>query len=228
MSTLNELIYSIRNTVNGGISNRADKYSDRLIAHWIKKYRAFLAKNDINKNMYVNTAWEQDLGCLTLTRADKAMCAKYCWGESVYYIELPEVVDLYDNMGVSYFGLVSKQDRIPISSFSYGNYTKYNRFVPENRVYAEKIRNTIYVHNVDEFWALEGVNARIVAADPADLSTCSSPNAPLVCFDWATDCYPLPSGMESALIDLIMSKEVGLASSVKPDTSDDDVTTNTL
>lgn len=226
MASLNELIYSIRNAVNGGISNRADKYSDRLIANWIDKYRAFLAKNDITKNAFVNSAWEQDLGCLSLSVADASMCAKYCWGENVRYVDLPEVIDLPDNMGITYFGLVSKQDRLMISNFNYGNYSNFSRHVPP-RIRVEKIRNRLYLHGVDDIFALEGVNARIVAADPADLKVCGT-DKQIVCFDWDKDCYPLPAGMESALIDLIMSKEVGMAAQVKPDTSDDDVTANTL
>lgn len=226
MSTLNQIIYAIKDTANGGISNRADKYSPRLIAYWIKKYRNFLLKNDIKKNYSVNSGFEQDLGCLTLTKADAAMCSKYCWGESVYYVEIPEVIELPDNMGITYFGLVSKQDRITISDYSYGSYGQYSRFVP-NRIRAEKIKNTIYLHNVDDMWAIKGVNVRGVFADPTNLGLCGG-GEPLVCFDWDKDCYPIPAGMESALIDLIMSKEVGMAAQVKPDTKDDDVTANTL
>lgn len=228
MATLNELVYSIKNTINGGMSNRADKYPPRLIANWIRYYRAFLLKNDIKKNGAVNVGFEQALRCLTLTKADKAMCAEYCWGENVYYVEIPEIIELPDNMGLTYFGLVDMQTRIPLSDFSYGNYTNYNRFAPKKRMYAEMIKNTIYVHNVDDIYPLDGVSVRGVFADPADLSVCSSPNNPLVCFDWDKDCYPIPAGMEQTLIELIMSKEVGVATKVKADTKDDEVTTNAL
>lgn len=209
------------------MSNRADKYPPRLIANWIRYYRNYLLKNDIKKNGEVNVGFEQVLRCLTLSKADKAMCATYCWGSNVYYVELPEILELPNNMGLTYFGLVDMQTRIPVSDYSYGSYTQLNRFAPK-KIYGEKIKNTVYLHNVDDMYPLEGVSVRAVFSDPADISTCSAPNTPLTCFDWDKDCYPIPAGMEATLIELIMTKEVNIATRVKADTRDDEVTTNAL
>lgn len=228
MSTLNEHIYNIRDLANGGRSNRAVTYGDRQIAHWVMYWRNFLMKNDIKKKGYVDIGYEQDLGCLTLTKADAAMCSKYCFGESVYYIELPELLDLPDNMGLTFFGLVDKQTRINVSDYAYGSYHKFQRFVPKKKIWAQKQRNTIFLHNVDDIFPIKAVNARGVFADPANLSTCPCDGGPLVCFDWDKDCYPVPPSQLSTLYDLIMEREVGIARAAPKEYEDNENTKTPL
>ncbi len=226
MPSLVTHIYNIRDLVNGGRANRAMTYGDRQIAQWIRYWRAYLVGANIKKYNYVPQGYEQDLGCLTLTKADKSMCQKYCWGEKVYYVEIPAVLDLPDNMAITYFGLVNKQTRIPLSDYNYGSFAEYSRFSPAQRIYAEKIGNTLYVHGVDDLWALEGVNLRGVFADPANLVTDNGTE--ILCYDWDTDNYPIPATLESAMYDLIFEKEVGIARTVKADNSDNEVTNVTL
>ena len=224
MATLNQLVYNIRNLASGGMVNRAHPYSDRQIEFWIRYYRNLLVTRDAAKSGSLDQDLEQDLGCLTLTKADAAMCSKYCWGENVYYVCLPEMLDLPNNMAIPYFGLVNKQTRIPISEYNYGSYANYNRFVPK-RLYGERIGSTIYLHNVDDMYPLEGVNARIIAADPANLVACG---VELVCFNKETDPYPLPAHLEQPMFDLILQKEFGISRAVKSDKKADDVVNQSL
>ena len=70
---------------------------------------------------------------------------------------------------------------------------------------------------------IEGVNARGVWADPANLTICNCPGAPVVCYDWDTDCYNFPPGLLSALYDLILEKEVGIARSTEKQYDDNEV-----
>jgi len=227
-TTLRGIIANCRNVANGGRTDRAHTYSDRTVKRWITYWRAFLLKNDIKKKGYVDVGYEQDLGCLTLTKADQALCSKYNWGENVFYVELPELLDLPDNMGLTFFGLIDKQTRIVVSDYSYGSYNKYKSFVPKTAIYGEKIDNTIFVHNINQLFPLSVVSARGVMADPANLCTCSAPGNPLQCFDWDKDCYPIPPGLESTLYDFILQKEVGIARFNKqmglPDMEDNEAT----
>lgn len=224
MATLQQMVYNIRNIASGGMTNRAHPYSDRQIEFWIRYYRNILVTRDIQRSGGVDQDLEQDLGCLTLTRADAALCSQYCWGEDVFYVCLPELLDLPNNMAITYFGLVNKQTRIPISEYSYGNYSNYNRFVPK-RVYGERIGSTIYLHNVDDFFPLQGVNARAVLADPANIVACGTE---LVCFNKETDQYPISAHLEQPLYDLILSKEYGIARSTKIEKKADDVVNQAL
>lgn len=225
MATLRQLTFDIFNLAGGGSQNRAHPYSERQVQFWIRRTRNFLLNADVSKKKYVDQAFVQDLGCLTLTKADAALCSKYCWGENVYYVCLPELLDLPNNMAIEYFGLVDKQTRIPITEYNYGNFNKYNRFQPADTIRAQRIGSTIYLYNVDDMFPLEGVGARIVAADPANLTACG---VELKCFDKDTDTYPLPVRLESVLTDMILQKEFGIARQVKADKSDDDVTTEAL
>lgn len=224
MATLNQLVYNIRNLASGGKTNRAHPYSDAQIEFWIRYYRNLLVTRDILRSGGVDQDLIQDLGCLTLTKADATLCSKYCWGETVYYVCLPEMLDLPNNMAIEYFGLVNKQTKIPISEYNYGSYANYNRFVPR-RIYGERIGSTIYLHNVNDMYPLEGVNARIVAENPAELIACG---AELVCFDKDKDPYPISANLVQPMMDMILQKEFGVARAIKGDKRADDVVNEAL
>jgi len=208
------MVFNILDVANGGRINRSITYSPRLVANWIRYYRNVLLKQDIKKNAYVPQGYVQDLGCLCLQFADASMCKTKCWGEPVAYITIPEVIDLPDNMGLTFFGLIDKQTKIILSDYNYGNYHNYNRFTPKNKLWAEKIDNTIYIHGFDPVFPPEYVNVQGVFADPTELSFCPCQGAEPICFDWDSTPYPIPPGMESTLYDLIFEKEVGIARSV--------------
>ena len=209
------------------MTNRAHEYGDRLIAAWVTRYRNLLCAQAINKAGDVDSSLEQDLGCLTLTKADVSMCSKYCFNENTYYVELPALLEVNDNISLTFFGLIDKQTRIPVSNFSYGNYTKYNRFSPK-RVYGELIGSTVFLHNVDDYFPIEAVNARGVWASPENLVTNASPTTPLLCYDWDKDQYPMMTSLDSVMMDMIYSKELQIAIRAITDKTDDDVTTEAL
>lgn len=223
-TTLNQLVYNIRNLASGGMTNRAHPYSDLQLEFWVKYYRNLLITRDIAKSGKVDQDLEQDFGCLTLTKADAAMCSRYCWGENVWYVCLPELLDLPNNGAITYFGLVNKQTRIPISEVNYGTYANFNRFVPR-RTYGERIGSTIYLHNIDEAFPLEGVNARGVLEDPTQITACG---VELVCFNKETDPYPISAHLVQPLTDLILSKEFGIARAMKVEKKVDDVVNQPL
>lgn len=229
MPTLNQLIYQVKDTANKGMTNRASEVGDRLIARWVIKYSNYLTAQEIKRVGNVDQSFEYDLGCLTLEKVDAAVCSKYCWGEEpVYKVDLPVLLNLPNNMGLTYFGLISKANRINVSEYSYGNFTNLNRFTPRDAIYAELIGGTIYVHGVDPMFALEGCNARGVWADVSNLVTKSSPTVPISCFDWNTSNFPIPASMEAAIIDMIFVKELGIVRQAITDKKDDDVSEETL
>lgn len=228
MPSLNQLIFQVLDTANKGKTNRAHEVGERLVARWINKYANYLVAQDITRKNFVDPSYQFDLGCLTLTQADAAMCSTYCWGEDpVYYVDIPALLNLPNNMALAYFGLVSKQDRINISEYDYGNYSNYNRFAPK-KIYGQRIGNRIVLYNVEPMWALEGVNVRGVWADVTNLVTASSPTDPIKCFDWNLDTYPIPASMEAALMDLIFQKELQISRSMVTDKRADEVTAEAL
>lgn len=205
------------------MTNRSSEVGERLVASWIDRYRGFLIAQDFKRHGELDSSLEQDLGCLTVTKADQAMCSAYKWCESVYWVDLPTPLELPDNAGLTYFGLIDKQSRIPISEYSYGTYSNYNRFSPK-RIYGELIGSRIFLHNVDDEFPIEAVNARGVWATPANLITQSSPDTPILCYDWDTE-YPMLASMESVMMDMIYSKELNILYKAITDKTDDDTTT---
>lgn len=221
--TLREYIYAVKNPPNGGMTSRSSEVGERLVAQWITKYRNMLAAQSINKSGTVDSSLEQDLGCLVLTKADVSMCQKYCYGENTWYVDLPQLLELDNNAGLTFFGLIDKQTKIPISEYSYGSFSNFNRFVPKT-IYGELIGNRVFLHNIDPNFPLEVVNARGVWAQPQDLVTRTSKDAPVVCFDWDKDRYPMLSKYDAALFEMIYTKELGILRNSITDKTDDDTT----
>lgn len=218
--TLREYIYQIKDTANSGQENRANELGDRLVESWITRYRNMLVAQDIKRNGSVDSNLIQDLGCLTLQKADVSMCHQYCFGESTYYVCLPSFLELPNSMGMEFFGLVDKQTKIPISEYTYGNYSNYNRFAPK-RIYGEMIGRKVFLHNVDPIFPIEGINVRGVFSDPANLQTdCGD----LKCFDWDKDNYPMLTKLNGALFDMIYQKELNIVFKSISDKTADDVT----
>lgn len=226
MATLSQLVFMVKDTANKGMSSRASEVGDRLIIAWINKYANMLTAQDINRKKAVDQSFEFDLGCLTLTKADVSMCSQYCFGENTYYVCLPALLNVPDNMALTFFGLVDKKSRIPISAYSYGSYSQFNRFSPADRIYGEMINNKVFLHNVDDMFPLQGVNARGVWADVSNLVTdCSA--TPLACFNKDTSRYPIPESMIAPIMDMIYTKELGITRNAITDKTTDDVTTET-
>lgn len=224
MASLQQLTFNIFNLANGGQTNRAHNYSERQVHFWIRQYRNFLVSADAGKKGYVDQAFLQSVNCKQLTKVDAALCSANCWGENVYEVCMPELLDLPNNMGIEYFGLVDGQTRLTVSEYNYGGYTKFNRFVPV-KPYAQRVGQKFYLFNIDDFWPLEAVTLRGVMADPANLKACG---VELACFDIDNDVYPIPPRLETVLMDMILQKEFGVARSVKADKTDDDTTSETF
>ena len=227
MPSLNKIIYQVLDTANKGQTNRAHEIGERLVARWVLKYNNLLNAQDIVKTGNVDNSIETDLGCLTLTEGDASFCDAYCWGESVYYVDLPQLLNTPNNMSLTYAGLVSKQDRINVSEYNYGRYNDYSRFAPK-KIYGSFIGNRLVLYNVDPVFAIEGINVRGVFEDVTNLVTASSPTNPIKCFDWDKDSFPVLANKEAALIDLIYQKELGILRTAVTDKKADDTSAEAM
>lgn len=224
MSTLNQIIYNVRNPVSGGKGHRDQGTTNRQIAKWVQVGRNFLMYADAGKKGYVCPGWDQDLGCVTLEKCDQADCSKFKWGEVVKKVTIPRVLDLPRNGGITFFGLIDKRTRIYLPDQSYGALDDHMQYKKEKWYEAQLIGNTIYVgpsltdnearneESRERVRKLCTVNIRVVADDPTLVQTCASEGVEATCFDWDTDCYPLPAHLEGALYTYIDQNFVNKAS----------------
>jgi len=234
MATLKQHIYNVRNPNSGGRSHRALAASDRQIAFWIKEARNFLMYADARKQEYTPVGWEQDLGCVSLTKVDQADCPNKEWGETVKKIVIPRVLDLPNNGGITFFGLIDKRTRIYLPDTNYGHYDDFLPFKKSAFYEASQIGSTIYVvpslnqntvHNARAIEAVKKlcvVNVRVIAEDPTLINTCASDGVTITCFDEDTDCYPIPPHLEGAVYTYIDQHYINPKATYPEDTINDE------
>jgi hypothetical protein len=219
MSTLNQLIYNIKDSAGKGKSTRANAYGNRQIQFWIQLVRNFLITKDVEKTGQVHVAFEQDLGCVALTNVDQADCPETLWGKRVKKVVIPEVVEIKGNAGLAFFGLVDKRTRIYLPDTQYGELDDFVPYRKKRQDYlAYQIGNTIYITGEDPLITkLCHVNIRGIFKDPTLVTTCGSANQEPECFDPANTCYPIPADLEQTLIDMVMEKYVLRFANAKED-----------
>jgi hypothetical protein len=210
MATLQEMVFNIRNSPNRGKATRATAYSNRQIAFWIRAVRNFLITKDVEKNRSIHVAYEQDLGCVPLTKVDQADCPQALWGKVVRKCVIPEILEIQHNAGLAFFGLIDKRTRIYIPSTQFGSLDDFIPFRKKNQDYmGYMIGNTIYVYGNDpKVEKLEWCNVRGIFKDPTLVTTCAQAGIAPVCYDPETDCYPVPGDLEQTLYDLVFEKYI--------------------
>lgn len=214
MSTLNQLIYNVRNINAGGRGNRALTVSDRQIAFWIKTARAviYTQKGRQEGNKGIDLEWEQDLGCVTLKTVDQADCAKFEWGDRVKYADIPA------SIFVTFFGLIDKRTTINAPEQNFGVLNDFLPYKKTNFYEAQKIGTRYYIYPAivegkgntlrnakarEALLKLCTVNIRGIWEDPTLVEMCGADGIEKTCFDWDSTCYPFPSDLEGALYDYI-------------------------
>lgn len=214
MATLNEMVFNIRNTPQGGRSHRARGFSNRHIEFMIRACRAVILNEEYKRTKEVLPQWEWDLGCVTLTAVDQADCPSKEWGEIVKKAVIPRLLDLTDgdkrisdNPALTFFGLIDKRTPIYLPSGNYGILDDFVPFKGNDDKQAMMIGNNIYVYgtNVTKFCV---VNIRGVWYDPTMASTCSGEGLETRCFDKDSDCYPFPTQLEQMLYDMVWDRYI--------------------
>ena len=217
MLTASKIIYNVRNLYNKGVANRNYDFSDRQILYWAKYVRNDLLYKDLKNSSSINPQYETDFGCLKLEKIDQADCSNVKWGENVMMVRLPKLLDLPDNGGLVFFGLIDKITNIPISTTdaSLDDYAPYKR---KKGITAQIIGNKVYLYNaLDLCW----VNARGIADDPTDIQICGTDGS-VSCFDEDKDCYPIPSHLEKVMYDEIFKHTMPIILRSLGDKTNDD------
>jgi hypothetical protein len=205
--TLKELQYNILNIARGGVSSDDEKISSRQVKFWINYHRALAVAEDYKKGASIHPQLVQDLGCVQLTEADKGECASASWGEKIMKATIPKLVELPNNRGLAFVGLIDKQTPIAPSSSGTVHFAQYKRVGADLRRYYT-IGDSLYIATSDPKDNLTYVNVRGIFEDPSSISVCSSTGT-CVCFDESTDKYPIPAKYVPLITERILKGELG-------------------
>lgn len=207
MSTLNQIIFTLKNSADRGTATRAQSLSNRQLEQYIHVTRAFLISKDLEKNNSVPVALLQDLGCWNLQEVDAGNCPEYLWGTEVKMAVFPPILELKENMGLGYFGLINKRTRIYVPASNYGSLDDYSRFKPKrSRIGYMVGNNTIYITG-EGVEKLCTVNIQGIFKDPT-LTSFYSAEGIEYCYDKDKDQYPITGDLERSLYQMIFSDYV--------------------
>jgi len=205
--TLNQAVFNIKNCPDRGTATRAQSISNRNIEHWIMTTYGFLMSKDIEKEMSYPVALEWDFGCIELQEVDQSECPDFLWGDTVKKAVFPPIMELKNNMGLAFFGLVDKRTRIYVPSSNYGSLDDFSRFKPKREKTGYMIGNdTVYIKG-EGVEKLCVVNVRGAVKDPT-LFTYNEANGNQQCFDKNLTQFPITSDMERVLYQMVWADYV--------------------
>ena len=205
--TLNNLIDDILLEARNNNITESEQLSRRQIEQWIRTYRAFLIKQDLDKERTLNPAYVQTMPMHISKVEEEDFHYEYQSDE-----ELPELIDFNYMPGV-----VSVKDQfgnlIQLGSETKMKYQKYRKYTCKDYIAYVK-DNHVYVESTIN--GLEYIDVSVIAENPTDLKQCYNPD---------TDDYPLPSAMWATVKQLIFTREIpwmlGKPSDVTNDSEDD-------
>lgn len=217
MSSLNKIIYNIKNLVRGGNQSDNERLTDRQIEYIVNYYRNILIKRDLDKNKSINPDVVQDLGCIDLVLVDPSECCDLDIDCKVLRtsVKIPKTIELNQRNLLTYIGSVDKThsySQIDSARVRWSNNNKY--ISKEPKVYY--LNNYIYVLNAKE---LTKISVRGIFEDPKEAASFSQCNGD-PCFTNDSK-YPMAEWMLQPMFDMIMKGELKVGAYGRTDEAND-------
>lgn len=201
--TLNELVYDVLLEARNNNIAESEKLSKRQIELWIRTYRAFLIKQDLDKDRTINPLYTQTIRMHISKVEEEPNHYEYVSDE-----DLPKLIDFNYRPGV-----VSVKDAhgnlIQIGSETKMKFQKYRKYTCDDYIAYVK-GDKLYIESRNNL--IEYVDVEIIAEDPTDV---------IICYDPYTDYYPIPSAMWSTIKQLIFARDIPSMVQAVSDTTND-------
>lgn len=200
---LNELIDDVLLEARNSNIAESEKLSRRQIELWIKTYRAFLIKQDLDKDRTINPLYAQTIRMHISKVEEEPEHYEYVGDD-----ELPKLIDFNYRPGVvsvkdSHGNLIQIGSETKMKFQKYRKYTcnDYIAYVKDNKVYVESRNNLI-----------EYIDIEVIAEDPTEAIMCYDPNE---------DEYPIPGAMWATIKQLIFTRDIPTMIQMPSDTTND-------
>lgn len=201
--TLNELVDDILLEARNSNIAESEKLSRRQIELWIKTYRAFLIKQDLDKDRTINPLYTQTIRMHISKVEEDPEHFEYVGDD-----KLPKLIDFNYRPGVvsvkdSHGNLIQVGSETKMKFQKYRKYTcnDYIAYVKDDYIYVESRNNLI-----------EYIDIQLIAEDPTELIMCYDPNE---------DDYPLPGAMWATVKQLIFTRDIPTMLQMPSDTTND-------
>lgn len=201
--TLNELIDDVLLEARNSNITESEKLSRRQIELWIKTYRAFLIKQDLDKDRTINPLYTQTIR-IHISKVEEDLGHFEYVGDD----ELPKLIDFNYRPGVvsvkdSHGNLIQIGSETKMKFQKYRKYTcnDYIAYVKDDKIYVEGKNNLI-----------EYIDVEVIAEDPTETIMCYDPNE---------DEYPIPGAMWATIKQLIFTRDIPTMIQMPSDTTND-------
>ena len=110
MATLNEIAYSLLNTLRHGRATSTERISLDQIKYFIINKRSQYIRNELNKNRTIDPRIVQDLGCVEVEQTDSSECCDIPSGCVVIRTKkkIPSTVELHNEYLITRVGPINK------------------------------------------------------------------------------------------------------------------------
>lgn len=201
--TLNELVDDILLEARNSNIAESEKLSRRQIELWIKTYRAFLIKQDLDKDRTINPLYTQTIRMHISKVEEDPEHFEYVGDD-----KLPKLIDFNYRPGVvsvkdSHGNLIQIGSETKMKFQKYRKYTcnDYIAYVKGDEIYVESRNNLI-----------EYIDIEVIAEDPTETIMCYDPNE---------DEYPIPGAMWATIKQLIFARDIPTMIQMPSDTTND-------
>lgn len=201
--TLNELVDDVLLEARNSNIAESEKLSRRQIELWIKTYRAFLIKQDLDKDRTINPLYTQTIRMHISKVEEDPEHFEYVGDD-----KLPKLIDFNYRPGVvsvkdSHGNLIQVGSETKMKFQKYRKYTcnDYIAYVKDDYIYVESRNNLI-----------EYIDVQLIAEDPTETIMCYDPNE---------DDYPLPGAMWATVKQLIFTRDIPTMIQMPSDTTND-------
>ena len=201
--TLNQLIDDVLLEARNSNIAESEKLSRRQIELWIKTYRAFLIKQDLDKDRTINPLYTQTIRMHISKVEEDPEHFEYVGDD-----KLPKLIDFNYRPGVisvkdSHGNLIQIGSETKMKFQKYRKYTcnDYIAYVKGDEIYVESRNNLI-----------EYIDVEVIAEDPTETIMCYDPNE---------DEYPIPGAMWATIKQLIFTRDIPTMIQMPSDTTND-------
>lgn len=201
--TLNELISDVLLEARNSNIAESEKLSRRQIELWIKTYRAFLIKQDLDKDRTINPLYTQTIRMHISKVEEDPEHFEYVGDD-----KLPKLIDFNYRPGVvsvkdSHGNLIQIGSETKMKFQKYRKYTcnDYIAYVKGDEIYVESRNNLI-----------EYIDVEVIAEDPTETIMCYDPNE---------DEYPIPGAMWATIKQLIFTRDIPTMIQMPSDATND-------
>jgi hypothetical protein len=221
MATLQQIIYTVANMRKNWLRTDDDSMTDRQYAFIIDYYRAKLLKQQADSGKTVSSYLIQNLGKVTLVKADKNECCEV--NDCILRVEnpVPKTIDTNGNNLITYVGLLNGSKSFQKTTYNRVIHDANARYTSKQPKWYEQGKY-IYIVNPPSN-LLKYINIQGVFENPTEayqFRTCVClENDEVGCFNGFDYEYPMSITMLDAIYKMMADAEFKFASVLTADTT---------